>query len=247
MTTPAVQSIPHVDEDEAALEGGMAEPAEDIESTAAGLVVANARETLELLVGGLTQHNAVRVLAQISKLATSARQTVAIFDPASGVEYDGLSRSQQKAMLKRARPMRRETTGVEAMKQLVGMLQGHQQAQQAKQLHDVLGAAEKAKAIGNTELAEQLEKRANVMADQLLGSEFVEVKTDAFAEMAIDKLGEVADHAEGFGYGPDPYDGYSEMSPGPSLPIPIGAPLPPPDLELDEAMDQISTYIEEAG
>lgn len=232
MTTPAVQSVSHVDQDEAALEGGMVDSTEALETRAAGLVLDHAKGTLAMLVAGLTQDNAVRVLAQISRLATSSRQTMAIFDPGSGVEYDGLSRHQQKAMLRSKRTMRRETTGVEAMKQLVGMLQGHQQAQQAKQLNDVLGAAEKAKAIGNTELAKHLEERANVMADKLLGSDFVNVKTDDLADMALDKLGALADHAEGFGAGPDPY---GEMIPyGSTMPMPMQPVVVPPPSEMEE-------------
>lgn len=152
---------PHVDPEEAALEGGLAEP--EVQSTISGLVVEHARELIGQLLDSLSPSNAPRVLTQISKIAMSSRQTVALFDPALEVETEGLTRQQRQRIKASKRRMNRETAGVRAVQEIAAILGGVQQSLDARRGRDLLQAAQIARESGMDERADKLAEQADIV------------------------------------------------------------------------------------
>ncbi len=191
---------PYVDPEEAELDGGMADPVGEVETVASALVVAQAKALLGTLIDGLDAKTAPRVLNQISKVAKQCRQTLAVFDAHSGIELDGLSRHQQKHMLKHKRRMNRETAGVRVVQEVMGLVAGIQQSNEAKQLQDLLKAAAAAEEAGMTERATQLREKADGLAEQLVAAPTPsKIDSDKLAKGAAAWVAEQADVAEGFG------------------------------------------------
>lgn len=212
--------------DEEHLEGGL-EDTDHLSTSAKSIVLDHCRQLIGVLLGGLDEGNAGRVLMQISKAAVSSRQLIATFDPLSGIEMEGLSGAHQNKLLRqKSSKMNRETAGVEAMKQLVGMLGVHHQAQQASQLNSLLAAAERAKDLGDDELLKTLQSRAHALAGDLVNE--AGSPSSELIEVAGNLLGNMADHAEGFTVSPSGMDLLppADLPPAYQGTISIAAPLP---------------------
>ena len=148
---------PMVDPEEACLEGGLADPRENddtssVENKALNHLATGVQKAMACLVESMTPESSARTLLQISKTAGHLHRITLLYDTEDDYLIDNSPLAKRKA--RKNKRMNRETAGVKMMQDVVSVL-GH--LTNKRSMTDDLRAVKAAQDAGMEDVAKQLQ------------------------------------------------------------------------------------------